>query len=68
MRSMLTRLQSSDKPIRLAIIGIGSVGEGLLYQSSITAGMQCVAIADINADYDANRFHFEPFSLPMNAN
>jgi len=50
MTSMLTRLRSLDKPIKLAIIGVGSVGEGLLYQSSITPGMQCVAIADIDLD------------------
>lgn len=50
MNDMLTRLRSLDKPIRIAIIGVGSVGEGLLYQSSITPGMRCVAIADIDLD------------------
>jgi len=50
MTDMLTRLRSLDEPIRIAIIGVGSVGEGLLYQSSITPGMQCVAIADIDLD------------------
>jgi len=35
------------KPIRVAIIGIGSMGKGLAYQSQITPGIECVAMADI---------------------
>jgi predicted homoserine dehydrogenase-like protein len=45
---MLTRLRSLDQPIRVAIIGIGSVGKGLLYQCGITPGFTCVGIADKN--------------------
>ena len=43
---MLTRLKNLDEPIRFAMIGAGSAGKGLLYQSSITPGMRCVALAD----------------------
>lgn len=45
---MLDRLKQLDKSIRIAIIGIGSMGRGLLYQSLITPGVQCVAIADLD--------------------
>lgn len=45
---MLHRLRQLDKSIRIGIIGIGSMGRGLLYQSLITPGVQCVAIADLD--------------------
>ncbi len=45
---MLTRLKNLDEPIKFAMIGAGSAGKGLLYQSSITPGMKCVAVADKN--------------------
>ena len=47
MRDMLARLQSLNEPIGIAIIGVGSVGKGLFYQSGITPGIRCVALADI---------------------
>ncbi len=47
MTSMLTRLKTLQKPIKVAIIGIGSMGKGLYYQGSITPGIETVAIADI---------------------
>jgi predicted homoserine dehydrogenase-like protein len=34
--------------IRLGIIGIGAMGKGLLYQSRITPGIECSAIADVD--------------------
>jgi predicted homoserine dehydrogenase-like protein len=34
--------------IKIGIIGIGSIGKGLLYQSHITQGIDCVAVCDIN--------------------
>jgi len=37
-------------PLRIGIIGCGSMGKGLLYQSSITPRIECMAIADINID------------------
>jgi predicted homoserine dehydrogenase-like protein len=34
--------------IRIGIIGIGAMGKGLLYQSHITPGIECVAVSDID--------------------
>ncbi len=48
MRTLRTRLQSLEKEIRVAIIGIGSIGKGLVYQVNATPGMKPVAIADIH--------------------
>jgi predicted homoserine dehydrogenase-like protein len=41
---------SLERPIRVAIIGIGSAGKGLFYQSGMTPGIECVTIADIKLD------------------
>jgi predicted homoserine dehydrogenase-like protein len=47
MKTTKTRLLSLDKEIRVAIIGIGSIGKGLVYQVNATPGMRPVALADI---------------------
>jgi len=47
MRTLKTRLQSLEKEIRVAVVGIGSIGKGLVYQTHTTPGMKPVAIADI---------------------
>jgi predicted homoserine dehydrogenase-like protein len=47
MRSLNNRLQSLEKEIRVAVIGIGSIGKGLVYQANATPGIKPVAIADI---------------------
>lgn len=47
MRTLKNRLQSLEKEIRVAVIGIGSIGKGLVYQVNATPGMKPVAIADI---------------------
>lgn len=47
MKTLKTRLLSLEKEIRVAIIGIGSIGKGLVYQVNATPGMKPVAIADI---------------------
>ena len=47
MKTLKTRLISLEKEIRVAIIGIGSIGKGLVYQVNSTPGMKPVAIADI---------------------
>ncbi len=47
---MLERLASLAKPIRVGIVGAGSMGKGLTYQCGITPGMECVALADILID------------------
>jgi predicted homoserine dehydrogenase-like protein len=43
---MLSRLDLPST-IKIAIVGIGSVGKGLVFQSHITPGMESVAVADI---------------------
>jgi predicted homoserine dehydrogenase-like protein len=48
MLSLRQRLMSLDKEIRVAVIGIGSMGKGLVYQLHLTPGMKPVAIADIH--------------------
>ena len=47
---LLDRLRNLQPNINVAIIGIGSIGKGLFYQSHITPGIECVAIADIKID------------------
>lgn len=50
MHQMLTlrdKLASLEKEIKVGIIGIGSIGKGLVYQSHHTTGIRPVAIADI---------------------
>lgn len=47
MKTLKTRLASLETEIRVAIIGIGSIGKGLVYQTHVTPGMKPVALADI---------------------
>jgi predicted homoserine dehydrogenase-like protein len=44
---MLDRLKRLEKDIRIAIVGIGSMGKGLFYQSILTPGIKCVVMADV---------------------
>ena len=50
MFGLLEQLKRLQAPIRIGIAGIGSIGSGMLRQASITPGIQCVAIADIELD------------------
>ncbi len=43
---MLARLKELDETIKVSITGIDTLGKGLLYQTTITPGIKCVAIAD----------------------
>lgn len=45
---MLERLKNLKNDIRAAVIGTGFMGKGMIYQSLITPGFRCVAIADID--------------------
>ncbi len=47
---MAGKLKVESEPVNIGIIGIGSMGRGLLYQSHITPGIKCVAVSDINVD------------------
>jgi len=49
MHSTLSnRLAALENPIRVGIIGIGSMGKGLAAQCELTPGMHCVALADLD--------------------
>ena len=48
MKTLKTRLLSLQTDIRVAVIGIGSIGKGLVYQVHATPGMKPVALADIH--------------------
>lgn len=44
------QLKRLDNEIAVAIIGIGSIGKGLVFQSNITPGIKPVAIADLKIE------------------
>lgn len=48
--TLAERLRGLQDEIKVAIIGIGSIGKGLVYQSSKTTGIKPVAIADIKIE------------------
>jgi predicted homoserine dehydrogenase-like protein len=43
---LLDQLHNLKQPILIGIVGIGSIGRGMLRQALITPGIQCLAIAD----------------------
>ena len=53
------------KNIRIGIVGIGTMGKGLLYQSHITPRIECVAVCDIDIQkcIDALNMLQLPFEL-----
>ncbi len=48
----------TKKTIKIGIIGIGSMGKGLIYQSSITPGLECVAVCDTNVQRCIDVLHW----------
>jgi len=50
MKPLKTRLKELDSPIRVSIIGIGSIGKGLVYQCYLTKGFLPIVICDINLE------------------
>ena len=52
--NLLNRLKALQSSIRVAIVGIGSMGKGLFYQCQITPGIECVAMADIKVERAIN--------------
>jgi predicted homoserine dehydrogenase-like protein len=48
----------TKKTIRIGIIGIGSMGKGLVYQSRITPGVECVAVCDTNVQRCIDVLHW----------
>ncbi len=59
---MHRRLQSRRDPIRVVITGMGAMGKGLLYQSTVTPGFRCVGVCDLKVD--VARKCVEEFGLP----
>lgn len=47
MKDRLVELRSLEADIQIAVLGVGSIGKGLVFQSNITPRIQCAAIADI---------------------
>jgi len=48
MFGLLNQLKKVESPIKIGIVGIGSIGRGMVLQSALTPGIECSAIADIN--------------------
>ena len=48
--NLLNRLKALQSSIRVALVGMGSMGRGLFYQSHITPGIECVVMADIKIE------------------
>ncbi|MBC8508463.1 MAG: homoserine dehydrogenase [Anaerolineales bacterium] len=47
MSNYLVKLSRLEKNIRVGIVGIGSIGKGMVLQAQQTPGIECVAISDI---------------------
>ncbi|GIV57715.1 MAG: NAD(P)-dependent oxidoreductase [Rhodothermaceae bacterium] len=47
---MRERLLALDREIPVAIIGAGAMGQGLLYQCTVTPAFRCVALVDIRLE------------------
>ena len=45
---MLQRLGKLEHNIKIVVVGIGSVGKGIVYQTQITPGIDCIGIANRN--------------------
>jgi len=50
MFGLLEQLKKIKSPTKIGIVGIGSIGRGMVLQSSLTPGIECSAIADIKLD------------------
>lgn len=48
--TLIEQLKRLDSEIKVAIIGIGSIGKGLVYQTNATPGIRPVAVADIRIE------------------
>ena len=50
MADLLSRLRTLPQKIRVGVIGVGSIGKGIVYQASATPGIECVVIADVRLE------------------
>jgi predicted homoserine dehydrogenase-like protein len=49
MGDLLQRLRGLKRPLRISMVGAGSMGAGLSYQFGVTPGVRLVALADLDA-------------------
>ena len=47
MFGLYDQLQKLETSVRIGIVGIGSIGRGMVLQADLTPGIDCVAIADL---------------------
>lgn len=47
---MYNRLQARRDPIRVVITGMGAMGKGLLYQTTVTPAFECAGVCDLKVD------------------
>ena len=47
---MLQSLSQTGKAIKLVVVGTGSIGRGIVYQTQITPFVECIGIADIKIE------------------
>ncbi len=50
MTGTLDRLRKLEREIRVVIVGAGSMGRGLFHQCTVTPGIECVGIADVELE------------------
>ena len=52
MEAALVRrlLKDRSRPVRVGLVGLGAMGRGILYQTILTPGVECVAICDSNPE------------------
>lgn len=50
MFQLLHQLKQLNRPIRIGIVGIGSIGRGMVLQAGLTPNIDCVAIADLHIE------------------
>lgn len=50
MYQLLHQLKQLDRQILIGIVGIGSIGRGMVLQAHLTPNIECVTIADLHVD------------------
>jgi predicted homoserine dehydrogenase-like protein len=50
MNTYFAQLSALKRPVRIGVVGIGSIGRGIALQAGLTPGVECVALADIVID------------------
>ncbi|MEX2336095.1 MAG: homoserine dehydrogenase [Fulvivirga sp.] len=68
MNKLFQRLKSRKNDIKVVIIGLGAMGKGLYYQCTITPGVKCIAVADldVNKCIDAAQLFNDSYKVVSN--